>query len=194
MKLKRQHLFLALSTGTAHFSALHVQGATTTSFSIAVWGDDSQGQTNVPSGLLNVPAAAAGASHSFALRKTPTTAAWGWNFYGQTVVPAGLKDAGAGGRSRLDRDRGPAVHLSRQRALSWFLSMQLQFAARLAGTGADWLPALRPGPGALIRSSCRRRCRRPFHCNCRCPIEREWPPVRHFIRAFSAAFPPNGRD
>ena len=34
---------------------------------VAAWGDNSQGQTNVPSGLSNVVAIAAGYGHSLAL-------------------------------------------------------------------------------------------------------------------------------
>ena len=58
--------------------------------SLAAWGDNYYGQTNVPAGLTNVVAIAGGQEHSLALRADGTVAAWGWNSYGQTTIPAGL--------------------------------------------------------------------------------------------------------
>jgi alpha-tubulin suppressor-like RCC1 family protein len=54
------------------------------------WGDNSYGQRNVPPGLSNVVAVAAGAYHSLALKADGTVVAWGDNTYGQRNVPAGL--------------------------------------------------------------------------------------------------------
>jgi alpha-tubulin suppressor-like RCC1 family protein len=54
---------------------------------VVSWGDDADGQTNVPSGLTNVLGISAGEYHSVALRYNGTVAAWGYNFDGETNVP-----------------------------------------------------------------------------------------------------------
>lgn len=59
---------------------------------VIVWGNGDYGQTNVPSGLTNVAAVAAGATFVLALRTNGTVAAWGDNTYGQTNVPVGLSN------------------------------------------------------------------------------------------------------
>ena len=67
---------------------------------VIAWGDNSQGQRNVPANLNGVTAIAAGSSHAVALKKDGTLAAWGINTYGQTTVPVGLgvvKAVAAGG-------------------------------------------------------------------------------------------------
>jgi hypothetical protein len=55
--------------------------------SVIAWGDDSGGQTNVPSNLANVVAVSGGDYHSLALRHDGTLIAWGYNGDGQTSVP-----------------------------------------------------------------------------------------------------------
>lgn len=62
----------------------------TTGGRLEAWGNDAQGQTNLPAGLTNVVGLAAGAVHELALKNDGTVAAWGANSYGQTNVPAGL--------------------------------------------------------------------------------------------------------
>ena len=54
------------------------------------WGDNYNGQTNVPAGLSGVIAISAGGYHSLALKSNGTLVAWGYNGDGQTTVPAGL--------------------------------------------------------------------------------------------------------
>ncbi len=71
-------------TGKADFSSDTVDST------VVTWGDNRYGQTNVPAGLDNVAAIAAGNSHTVALRLDGTVVAWGCNGYGQTNVPAGL--------------------------------------------------------------------------------------------------------
>ena len=53
---------------------------------VIAWGDNSEGQTRVPS-LENVIAVAAGAEHSLALTSAGTVVAWGDNASGQSTVP-----------------------------------------------------------------------------------------------------------
>jgi len=57
---------------------------------VACWGWNAIGQTDVPPGLGDVVALAAGYNHSLALRSNGTVVAWGENSYGQTSVPPGL--------------------------------------------------------------------------------------------------------
>ena len=71
---------------------------------VVAWGNNSNGQTNVPPGLSNVVAIAAGFYHCLALRNDGTVVAWGWNNYGQTNVPAGMSNVvaiAAGGYQSL---------------------------------------------------------------------------------------------
>ncbi len=57
------------------------------------WGDNSLGQTDLPAGLSNAVAVAAGAWHSLALRNDGTVAAWRDDSAGQCQVPPGLTNA-----------------------------------------------------------------------------------------------------
>ena len=57
---------------------------------MVAWGDNGDGQTNVPAGLNNVVAIAAGGFHSLALKYDGTVVAWGDNSAGQSSVPVGL--------------------------------------------------------------------------------------------------------
>jgi hypothetical protein len=66
---------------------------------VVAGGDNSYGQSNVPSGLMNA-AIAAGGSHSLACRHDGTVVGWGGIYFGQATVPAGLTnvvDIAAGG-------------------------------------------------------------------------------------------------
>lgn len=63
---------------------------------IAIWGADRLGQTNVPAGLSNIVAVAAGRAGSLALHANGTVTAWG-NYYRifdlvPLTVPAGLSN------------------------------------------------------------------------------------------------------
>jgi hypothetical protein len=57
---------------------------------VVAWGDNTYGQTTIPSGLSNVVAIAAGSAHSLALKNDGTVVAWGDNTYGQATIPPGL--------------------------------------------------------------------------------------------------------
>jgi hypothetical protein len=56
------------------------------------WGDNDEGQSTVPPGLIAVVQVAAGGYHNLALKSDGTVVAWGSNFQGQCTVPAGLTD------------------------------------------------------------------------------------------------------
>jgi len=76
---------------------------------VVAWGYNGSGETNVPPGLSNVVAIAAGGQHSLAAKADGTVVAWGWNTSGQCTVPAGLSnvwDVAAGWRhsAALKRD------------------------------------------------------------------------------------------
>jgi alpha-tubulin suppressor-like RCC1 family protein len=57
---------------------------------VAAWGRNDSGQAEIPPGLSDSVAVAAGFAHSLALKADGTVVAWGDNSYGQTNVPAGL--------------------------------------------------------------------------------------------------------
>lgn len=59
---------------------------------LVVWGDNENGQTNVPVGFTNVVAISGGYLHSLALKADGTVVAWGYNFNGETNVPVGLSN------------------------------------------------------------------------------------------------------
>jgi hypothetical protein len=58
---------------------------------LAAWGDDSYGETEVPPGS-NYVAIACGAAHNLALQSDGVVVAFGEDLYGQTDVPAGLSN------------------------------------------------------------------------------------------------------
>jgi alpha-tubulin suppressor-like RCC1 family protein len=58
-------------------------------------GSEHDGEANVPQGLTNIVAIAAGAARSLALRENGTVAAWGGGLGGQTEALASLTDAEA---------------------------------------------------------------------------------------------------
>ena len=66
---------------------------------VRAWGDNRFGQTNVPAGLREVIAIAAGqgakSAHALALRADGTVAGWGDNTFGQAVPPMGLTNVAA---------------------------------------------------------------------------------------------------
>ncbi|MGD1017869.1 MAG: fibronectin type III domain-containing protein [Verrucomicrobiia bacterium] len=103
------------STGNSDFS--NVASATTltlcSSSVVFAWGNYYNSITNVPPGLTNVVAIAAGLQHSLALRSNGTVVGWGLNSYGQTNSPAGLTNAvavAAGGYHSLAlRSNGTVV-------------------------------------------------------------------------------------
>lgn len=68
-----------------HSLALKVNGT------VVAWGNNSKGQTNVPEGLANVVAVAAGGHHSMALKLDATVVVWGDDSQDQiTGMPEGL--------------------------------------------------------------------------------------------------------
>jgi len=80
---------------------------------VTAWGNNNDGETNVPAGLSNAVAVAGGANFSLALRADGTVAAWGANGNGQTNVPTGLSNvvavAGGGSHSLALRADGTVV-------------------------------------------------------------------------------------
>ena len=62
---------------------------------VVAWGRNNSAQCNVPTGLRDVVAIAAGRDFSLALRKDGSVVGWGANDHGQTNVPANLTNATA---------------------------------------------------------------------------------------------------
>jgi hypothetical protein len=62
---------------------------------VLAWGNDAEGQTQVPATLSGVTAIAAGDFHALALRSDGTVIGWGDNLSGQASPPHGLKDVKA---------------------------------------------------------------------------------------------------
>ncbi|RYG35140.1 hypothetical protein EON81_13595 [bacterium] len=59
---------------------------------VVAWGNNTNGQCNIPVGLADVVQVAAGDSHSVALKADGTVVCWGDNKFNQLDVPPGLKD------------------------------------------------------------------------------------------------------
>src|SRR5688572_15379800 len=83
---------------------LACQGAT-----VVAWGGNHSGQTDVPPGLTNVIAIAAGRSHSLALKADGTIVGWGGDEMGLKNPPMGLSNviaicAGASNTMALKAD------------------------------------------------------------------------------------------
>lgn len=80
---------------------------------VVAWGANNWGQTNVPAGLTDVTAIAAGNWHTLALKSDGTVVAWGQNGDRQTNVPAGLTGvtavAAAGNHSLALKSDGTVV-------------------------------------------------------------------------------------
>lgn len=77
---------IAVTAGMWHSAALKADGT------VAGWGFNNYGATNIPAGLSNVVAISAGARHTLALKRDGTVVAWGSNDFQQTNVPAGLSN------------------------------------------------------------------------------------------------------
>lgn len=75
---------IAIAGGAEHTLALLSDGT------VQAWGDNSNGETDIPAGLSGVTAIAAKSAHNLALKSDGTVVAWGFNNDGQINVPAGL--------------------------------------------------------------------------------------------------------
>lgn len=71
--------------GLANFTG-HAAGT------VISWGGNAAGQCDVPFGLAEVIAVAAGESHSLALKSDGTVVGWGFDVYGQASPPPDLRD------------------------------------------------------------------------------------------------------
>jgi formylglycine-generating enzyme required for sulfatase activity len=76
----------AFAGGYQHSLALRSDGT------VAAWGWNNEGQTNIPVTLNNVVAIAAGYGHGLALKSDSMVAAWGSDNEGQATVPVGLSN------------------------------------------------------------------------------------------------------
>src|SRR5688572_22589864 len=91
MKIPSLRLLLSLTlalTGILGPSISVLAQALLPTGSVVAWGLGPQ--TNVPPGLSNAVAIAAGGTETMAVKEDRTVVAWGDNVYGETNVPAGL--------------------------------------------------------------------------------------------------------
>lgn len=84
--VSRKLKVIRIAAGGAHTVVLREDGT------VAVWGDNSCGNSTIPQGLSGVVAIAAGGAHTVALKNDGTLVAWGYNSNGQTTIPAGLSN------------------------------------------------------------------------------------------------------
>jgi hypothetical protein len=75
---------IAVAGGGYHSLALKSDGT------VVAWGDNSLGQSTVPTTLTGAIAIAAGGYHSLALKSDGTVVAWGDDLSGQGTVPTNL--------------------------------------------------------------------------------------------------------
>jgi alpha-tubulin suppressor-like RCC1 family protein len=75
---------VGVAGGTLHGAALGADGR------VAVWGDNSFGELEVPVNLTNAIAISAGEGRTLVLRSDGSLTAWGLNAYGNASIPAGL--------------------------------------------------------------------------------------------------------
>lgn len=87
-----------IAAGGSHSLALTANGT------VIAWGDNSLGQSSVPSGLRNVVQIAAGKSHSIAVTANGSVVSWGSSASGLGSIPAGITNpiqAVAGGQHSM---------------------------------------------------------------------------------------------
>jgi len=86
------------------FSVLLANNSQAQSSAVFAWGDDLYAQTNLPAGLTNVVALAAGANHTLALRSDGKVIGWGDDSAHQVSLAPGITKAialGAGANFSL---------------------------------------------------------------------------------------------
>ena len=88
---KWRSIVQAIRAGTANETEIRL--LTLNAFphpNLVAWGNNKDGQCNVPANLSGVVAIAMGSEHTVTLKQDGTVVAWGGNTFGQTKVPAGL--------------------------------------------------------------------------------------------------------
>jgi len=124
---------------------------------LVVWGDNANGQTNVPVTLTNVSAVASGSTFNLALQAGGTVTGWGNNSQGQLAVPAGLTNvaaiAGGTNFTLVIGDEAPQVSNA---SFSGFENHDLSFtlpAVSPDGTALNYHFLSLPAAGALYQFS-----------------------------------------
>lgn len=121
---------------------------------VVAWGGLNSA-TNVPPGVANVVALAAGDAHAVALRSDGTVVAWGDNTVGQTNVPAGLatvvKIASADDHTLALKSDGTVVAWGKNNAGEADVPPDISGATDIAAGGSFSLALVSEQPSLLAR-------------------------------------------
>lgn len=133
----------AISSGYDHHLALKTDGT------VIAWGDDAEGECDVPPGLTNVTGIAALENVSFAIHTDGSLTAWGSNANGECDIPAALMSVaslrGARGTVMATKTDGTLLTWGAG-AVSTVPSSLAAIDARHVGI----MPVVPPPPGGLI--------------------------------------------
>jgi hypothetical protein len=106
---------------------------------VVVWGNNANGQANVPASLTNVSAVASGSAFNFALPEGGMVTGWGNDSQGQLNVPVGLTNVAAiAGGTGFTLAIGDQTPLANNATVSGYVNHDLTFP--LPAVGFDGSP------------------------------------------------------
>jgi hypothetical protein len=124
---------------------------------VVVWGNNANGQANVPAGVTNVSAVASGSAFNLALEANGAVTGWGNNSQGQINAPVGLTNVVAiTGGATFALVIGDEVPLAYDATVSGYVNHDLAFALSAAspdGNPLNFHIQSLPAAGALYQYS-----------------------------------------
>jgi hypothetical protein len=124
---------------------------------LVAWGNNSNGQTNVPVSLTNVLAVASGSAFNLALRADGPVIGWGTNGSGQTNIPSGLTNVTAiAGGMNFALAIGDQAPQADNTTVNGFINHDLLFALPASnpdGNSLTYHVLSLPASGALYQAS-----------------------------------------